>query len=143
MDLNQALYSLLGGGLIGIAVTLMLLFNGRVTGISGIISSSLTKPNRDTSWRWLFLGGLIAGGVLIQALQPELFLNISDRNYAMILLAGLFVGYGTVMGSGCTSGHGICGMSRFSMRSILATLTFMLFGFLTVQVVRLVAGGGL
>lgn len=143
MSLNEIFYPLIGGGLIGIAVTTMLLFNGRVTGISGIIASSLAKPTRDGLWRWMFIGGLIAGGILIQVLQPNLFANVSDRSPAVILIAGLLVGYGTVMGSGCTSGHGICGMSRFSVRSMLATLTFMLFGFLTVQVVRHFAGGSI
>lgn len=133
MDWNQVFYSLLGGCLIGIAVTIMLLFNGRVTGISGIIASSLTKPTREGFWRWAFMGGLLLGGFLIQVLRPDLFTNASGRSSAIVLIAGLLVGYGTVMGSGCTSGHGVCGISRLSIRSILATLIFMLFGFLTVQ----------
>lgn len=143
MELEQALYSLVGGGLIGIAVTLMLLFNGRVTGISGIIASSLTKPTSEGFWRWMFLGGLIAGGFLIQVIRPDFFANASERSVSAILVAGLLVGYGTVMGSGCTSGHGVCGMSRLSIRSIVATLTFMFFGFLTVQIVRFFAGGSI
>lgn len=143
MNLSQALYSLLGGGLIGIAVTQMLLFNGRVTGISGIIASSLAKPASDGLWRWMFVAGLIVGGLLIQTIRPDFFTNSSDRSSIAILMAGLLVGYGTVMGSGCTSGHGVCGMSRLSMRSVIATLTFMLFGFLTVQVVRYFMGGSI
>ena len=143
MNLSQALYSLLGGGLIGIAVTQMLLFNGRVTGISGIIASSLAKPASDGLWRWMFVAGLIVGGFLIQTIRPDFFTNSSDRSSIAILMAGLLVGYGTVMGSGCTSGHGVCGMSRLSMRSVIATLTFMLFGFLTVQVVRYFMGGSI
>lgn len=141
MESNEMFYSLLGGVLIGIAVTVMLLFNGRVTGISGIISSSLTKPTSDGLWRWMFLGGLLAGGLLIQLIQPGYFENLSGRSPGAVLIAGLLVGYGTVMGSGCTSGHGICGLSRLSTRSLVATLVFMLFGFITVQVVRLFAGG--
>ena len=143
MNLSQALYSLLGGGLIGIAVTQMLLFNGRVTGISGIIASSLAKPASDGLWRWMFVAGLIVGGFLIQTIRPDFFTNSSDRSSIAILMAGLLVGYGTVMGSGCTSGHVVCGMSRLSMRSVIATLTFMLFGFLTVQVVRYFMGGSI
>lgn len=143
MDLHQALYSLVGGALIGLAVTLMLLFNGRVTGISGIIASSLAKPTSDGLWRWMFIGGLIVGGLLIQTIRPDFFTNISSRSSLAILIAGLFVGYGTVMGSGCTSGHGVCGMSRLSVRSVIATLTFMLFGFLTVQAVRYFVGGSI
>jgi uncharacterized protein len=143
MDLNQAIYSLAGGGLIGIAVTLMLLFNGRVTGISGIIASSLAKPTMDGLWRWMFVGGLIAGGFFIHVIRPDFFVNTSGRSPVAILIAGLMVGYGTVLGSGCTSGHGVCGISRLSVRSVVATLTFMLFGFLTVQAVRFLAGGSI
>lgn len=141
MDLDQILVSVGGGALIGLAVTLMLLFNGRVTGISGIISSALAKPTADGLWRWMFLGGLIAGGFFIKYFQPGFFINSSERSSAAVIVAGILVGYGTVMGSGCTSGHGICGISRLSMRSVLATLTFMLFGFLSVQAVRYFAGG--
>jgi uncharacterized membrane protein YedE/YeeE len=141
MDTVQILYSLLGGGLIGAAVTIMLLFNGRVTGVSGIVASSLTKPDRAGLWRWLFLAGMVAGGGLMHTLRPELFENASGRSIALVLVAGLLVGYGTVMGSGCTSGHGVCGVSRFSPRSAIATLTFMLFGFLTVQLMSYLLGG--
>ncbi|MCM2281207.1 MAG: YeeE/YedE family protein [Bdellovibrionaceae bacterium] len=141
MELNTIFYPLLGGSLIGLAVTLMLLFNGRVTGISGIIASSLTKPDRSGLWRWLFLAGIILGGILMHTFGPELFVNQSGRGVVLVLIAGLLVGYGTVMGSGCTSGHGVCGVSRFSTRSLIATATFMLFGFLTVQVVRYFLGG--
>lgn len=141
MDLNSVLYPLAGGALIGVAVTLMLLFNGRVTGVSGILSMSLAKPNKDDLWRWLFVAGMILGGFVMQYLRPDLFANVSDRSLGMAGIAGLLVGYGTVMGSGCTSGHGVCGISRFSIRSLLATLTFMFFGFLSVQVVGHFFGG--
>jgi len=141
VDLESVLYSLAGGGLIGIAVTILLLFNGRVCGISGIIASSLRKPNGEDLWRYLFLGGMLVGGVLAGTMRPELFSNLSGRSNLSVLIAGLLVGYGTVMGSGCTSGHGICGISRFSIRSVIATLTFMLFGFLTVQCIFYFAGG--
>ena len=136
MNLNQILYPLIGGGLIGLAVTIMLLFNGRATGISGIISSSLTKPTPDGIWRWMFIAGLIIGGLVIQSFRPDLFINTSGRSSMIVLIAGLLVGFGTVMGSGCTSGHGVCGISRLSIRSIIATVTFMLFGFLAVQAMR-------
>jgi uncharacterized membrane protein YedE/YeeE len=143
MELSQYLPSLLGGALIGIAVTVMLLFNGRVTGISGIIASSLAKPSSDGLWRWMFLAGLFVGGFLAHMLQPELFINLSGRSPLTTLVAGLLVGYGTVMASGCTSGHGVCGISRLSLRSMVATLTFMLFGFLTVQALRFLLGGSM
>lgn len=141
MNNPSVILPLLGGALIGISVTIMLLFNGRVTGISGIIASSLAKPGQASLWRWFFLAGMIAGGFLIEALNPALFINSSGRRLAFVLGAGLLVGYGTVMGSGCTSGHGVCGISRLSVRSVLATLTFMLFGFLTVQAVLFLSGG--
>lgn len=140
MGLNPTFYSLFGGALIGVAVTLMLLFNGRVTGISGIIASSLSKPRKEGLWRWMFLAGMVAGGLLMHSLHPDFFVNLSGRGLIIVAIAGVLVGYGTVMGSGCTSGHGVCGISRFSMRSALATVTFMFFGFLAVQVVRYVLG---
>ncbi|MGE0631950.1 MAG: YeeE/YedE family protein [Pseudobdellovibrionaceae bacterium] len=136
MDLTPIFYSLLGGALIGVAVTLMLLFNGRVTGISGILASSLSKPSKEGLWRWMFLAGMIVGGFLMHGLRPDFFVNLSDRGLAIVTAAGVLVGYGTVMGSGCTSGHGVCGISRFSVRSVLATVTFMVFGFLAVQAAR-------
>lgn len=141
MDPNQTLHSLFGGALIGVAVTLMLLFNGRVTGISGILGSSLSKPSRVGLWRWMFLAGLVIGGFFMHGLRPDFFVNLSGRGLMAVAIAGLLVGYGTVMGSGCTSGHGICGISRLSIRSAIATVTFMFFGFLAVQFVRYFLGG--
>lgn len=143
METQSVLSSVVGGALIGIAVTLMLLFNGRVTGISGIIASSLSKPHADSFWRWLFVAGLLSGGLIMHHLNPGLFANNSDTGNLLIISAGLLVGYGTVMAGGCTSGHGICGLSRFSIRSLVATLTFMLFGFFAVQTVRYFSGGSL
>ncbi|MEK6773524.1 MAG: YeeE/YedE family protein [Bdellovibrionota bacterium] len=140
MELNSIFYSLIGGALIGVAVTLMLLFNGRVTGISGILASSLSKPSKEGLWRWLFIAGMIAGGIFMHSLRPDFFVNLSGRGLMLVAVAGLLVGYGTVMGSGCTSGHGVCGISRFSVRSAMATITFMLFGFFAVQAVRYFLG---
>lgn len=141
MQLNTILDPLLGGMLIGTAVTLMLLFNGRVTGISGILASSLSRPHKDGFWRWMFLAGMMAGGIVMYDLRPDFFVNLSGRSLLVVAVAGLLVGYGTVMGSGCTSGHGVCGISRFSLRSLLATFTFMLFGFLAVQFANYFIGG--
>lgn len=141
MDFNSTLYSLFGGALVGIAVTLMLLFNGRVTGVSGIIASSLSKPSKEGLWRWMFIAGMVTGGFLMHGLRPDFFVNLSGRGMTLVAIAGVLVGYGTVMGSGCTSGHGVCGMSRFSVRSAVATITFMFFGFLAVQIVRYFIGG--
>lgn len=136
MSWDSLLHPLLGGALIGVAVTLMLLFNGRVTGVSGILASALGKPRADGWWRWFFLFGMIGGGALMFAARPELFANQSGRGAGAVLLAGLLVGYGTAMAGGCTSGHGICGISRLSFRSMIATLIFMAAGFLTVQAAR-------
>lgn len=141
MQVDSNFFSIIGGALIGVAVTLMLLFNGRVTGISGIIASSLAKPNQEGLWRLLFLSGMLIGGFMMYTLKPELFVNLSGRGLGLVGLSGLLVGYGTVMGSGCTSGHGVCGVSRFSIRSVIATLTFMIFGFLAVQVASYLLGG--
>jgi len=133
--------ALLGGSLIGVAVTVMLLFNGRVTGISGIIGGALTYAKKDWLWRFTFFAGLAAAGLAFRLAQPEALANQSDRGLGTVIVAGLLVGYGTLLGSGCTSGHAVCGISRFSVRSILATLTFMAFGFLSVAVARMVLGG--
>lgn len=141
MDMSSVFYPLLGGGLIGMAVTLLLFLNGRVAGISGILSLSLSRPSSDGFWRWFFLAGLIAGGAVIHVFNPGLFTNLSSRSTGLIVIAGLLVGYGTVMGGGCTSGHGVCGLSRLSIRSLVATITFMIFGFLSVQAVKFFVGG--
>jgi uncharacterized membrane protein YedE/YeeE len=119
---------LVGGSLIGIAVSMMLIFNGRVTGISGIISGLLKVTKQDILWRVTFVIGMFAGGLVLREWDPNVFANTSGRPTWMIALAGLLVGYGTVMGGGCTSGHGVCGISRMSIRSLLATVTFILFG---------------
>lgn len=136
MELGTITNSLLGGILIGIAVTMMLYFNGRVTGISGIIYNLFAPFDKEGLWRWMFLLGLASGGFIMRIQFPDLFFNMSGRSQWITGVAGLLVGYGTVLGSGCTSGHGVCGISRFSMRSVAATGTFMFFGFLTVFLIN-------
>ncbi|MET3106654.1 putative membrane protein YedE/YeeE [Oxalobacteraceae bacterium GrIS 2.11] len=131
--------SLIGGGLIGLAAAVLLLWNGRIAGISGIIGGILSDLSRrataDIWWRLLFLSGLLAAPWVYTwfAVMPE---TVIDAKPAVLIAAGLLVGFGTRLGSGCTSGHGICGLSRLSLRSMIATLSFMLSGFLTVFVVR-------
>jgi len=127
---------LIGGVFIGVAVTLMLLFNGRVTGISGIINSAVVTRQKDSWWRWSFLGGLIAGGLILAMVNPGIFLSTTGSSNLEIGIAGLLVGFGTVMGSGCTSGHGVCGISRFSRRSIFATVAFIVSGVLVVTFLK-------
>lgn len=131
------LLPLAGGGLIGIAVSLMLYLNGRVTGVSGIVSGALARPNGDLSWRLFFVGGLLLGGVALRMVYPESLQSDLTRSTLVTIIAGLLVGFGTVMGSGCTSGHGICGLSRLSPRSIIATLVFMALGVLSATLFRI------
>ena len=127
---------LLGGVLIGIAAAMMLLFSGRIAGISGIFGGMLFQQGDERVWRSAFVAGLIGGGVGLYGLNPELFANTSGRGLGMIALAGLLVGIGTRIGGGCTSGHGVCGVARGSGRSLVATLGFMGAGFATVFLLR-------
>lgn len=134
-------YALIGGSIIGVAVSLMLIFNGRVTGISGIVSGVLRPVKGDTLWRTLFLLGLLIGGFILKFVRPESFeslsLNMGLGDYA---IAGFLVGFGTLLGNGCTSGHGVCGNSRLSVRSMVATMTFILFGVISVAIFKLMRG---
>ncbi len=123
-------HGLIGGMLIGAAAVVLFWFNGRMMGVSGITSRLLEKPNRDYWWRAAFIIGLVLGGFLYQMKFPvTVVIGASGWN---LIAAGLLVGFGTVMGSGCTSGHGICGMARLSKRSMVATIVFMMTGILTV-----------
>ena len=126
---------LIGGFVIGTATAILLLFNGRIAGISGIVGGLFRLQKGDIGWRIAFVAGLLSSALLWQAFSalPEIRIGSS---YAMLMVAGLLVGYGTRLGSGCTSGHGVCGLSRRSPRSIAATLTFMATGFLTVYLIR-------
>lgn len=136
------LLPLLGGVLIGLSATLLLLFNGRVAGISGIVGGLLGQVGGERPWRMAFLAGLLGGGVLLQAVRPGLFGEPTyGSGLALTVAAGLLVGFGTRLGSGCTSGHGICGLARGSQRSLAATLTFMGVAIATVFVLRTLTGG--
>ena len=127
--------SLAGGVLIGTAAALFLLLNGRVAGISGILGGLLRPRTRDTGWRVAFILGLVAAPLLYQLAAPLPAVQI-DAGTAQLVVAGLLVGVGTRYGSGCTSGHGVCGLSRLSPRSMVATAAFMAAGFATVFIVR-------
>lgn len=128
--------ALLGGALLGVSASLLLLFNGKIAGISGIAARLLTTEQQDKTWRLLFLAAMVAGGA-VAALLFELTIPTQyDTPYWLLALAGLFVGVGTSLGNGCTSGHGICGMGRGSIRSIVATCTFMLVAGVTVFIIR-------
>lgn len=127
--------SLVGGVLIGLAAALFLLFNGRIAGISGILGGLLDWPRGDIAWRIAFLLGLIGAPLLYGKFAPLPVVQV-DASTATLVVAGLLVGIGTRYGAGCTSGHGVCGLSRRSPRSLVATLAFMAAGFLTVFIVR-------
>ena len=127
--------ALIGGMLIGLAAAMFALLNGRVAGISGVLGG-LFKPMRgDIGWRVAFIGGLVVAP-LVYGLFATLPAVQIDASYVALVVAGLLVGVGTRYGSGCTSGHGVCGLSRLSPRSLVATLAFMGAGFVTVFVVR-------
>ncbi|MBY0516808.1 MAG: YeeE/YedE family protein [Bacteriovoracaceae bacterium] len=132
--------AILGGVLIGLSVSLMLLFNGRVTGISGIVAGIMRLDKNDISWRAAFILGLVFGGFLLKAFYPQSLMQISSSGTGDYIFAGLLVGFGTVLGNGCTSGHGVCGISRFSVRSILSTVTFIFFGILSVIAYKALRG---
>ncbi len=134
------LASLGGGLLIGLGAALLLLANGRIAGISGIAGGLLRPARGDIAWRLAFLLGLLAAPPVFLAMQAMPPAQI-DHAPGLLALAGLLVGIGTRFGSGCTSGHGVCGIARLSPRSLAATGCFMLAGFATVFVMRHVAGG--
>lgn len=123
--------SLLGGVLIGLASSMMLYFHGRIAGISGIFGGVLRPLQGDIIWRLMFIIGLFAGGVLLALVAPTMVAMPTDRSLAAIAVGGLLVGYGTRLGSGCTSGHGICGLTRGSTRSLVAVCAFMGAGMVT------------
>ena len=132
--MESIIYPLIGGVIIGVASSLMLGLNGRITGISGILGQVLGKIDKKNQWRIHFLIGLIAGGVLLRLISPNFFSYEIKTSYVQIIIAGLLVGYGTRLGSGCTSGHGVCGLPRFAPRSLIATAVFMSVAVITVYV---------
>lgn len=156
MDWTASLQGLIGGVLIGLSATWLMATLGRIAGISGIIGNLVTaRPRGDSAWRLTFVLGLVSGPVLLMLLGG--LGNVAGEGVAgpagavigepaggvgLMLVAGLLVGVGTGLGSGCTSGHGVCGLSRLSVRSMVATATFLVAAILTVFVVRHVIGGG-
>lgn len=124
------LWATLGGGLIGLAASWLLLSRGHLSGISGITASVLHGDSGKHAWKTSFITGLLSGGAILFVAMPNAFRPPDDRPIEAIVAAGILVGFGTRLGSGCTSGHGICGLSRFSTRSLVATTTFMATGFL-------------
>ena len=133
--MSEILIPLIGGILIGLASCIVLLFLGKITGISGIIAKGIfNRSEDDYIWRITFILGLIYGGLLMKFLRPEYFDFELESNIPLVVIAGILVGFGTRLGSGCTSGHGVCGIGRRSKRSIVATITFISCGVLTVLI---------
>ena len=130
------LMPLTGGILIGFSASMMLLFSGRIAGVSGIFGGMLFQQGKERAWRLSFITGLIFGGILLYAINAEFFENSSGRGLLAVNIAGFLVGTGTRVGGGCTSGHGVCGIGRLSLRSIVATVTFVLAGMAIVVLVQ-------
>ena len=138
--LSDAMMPVLGGALLGLAATWMLLSLGRVTGVSGIAAALLGPRDDGTAWRIGFVVGLLAGGLVLAALFPSAIAAPQGRSLGWVAVAGALVGFGTQLGSGCTSGHGVCGLTRASRRSQVATLTFMAAGALSASLFGLLGG---
>jgi len=135
--------SLMGGILIGLSASAMLFFNGKIAGISGIVAGLLSPREKENLWRATFVAGLLTGGFILKLVSPEAFAINIARSGVTFALAGLLIGFGARLGNGCTSGHGVCGVSRFSVRSIIATATFVVIGALAVYVVNHLLEGAL
>jgi len=131
----------IGGLMIGASAALLLWLNGRIAGISGIVSGAVERGGEPVGWRWMFLAGLAGGAAVALLLGEQPLAGITGMSGPVVITAGLLVGIGTRLGAGCTSGHGICGLARLSARSLAATVTFMLTGVATVFVIRHVLGG--
>lgn len=132
---------LLGGVVIGLAAVFLMLLNGRVAGISGIAAGAFSASRGERSWRLAFLAGLIGAPAIIALLGGSYDLPRMPSNWTLIVIAGLLVGVGSRMGSGCTSGHGVCGIARLSPRSIVSTVLFMASAVIVVAIVRHGIGG--
>jgi uncharacterized membrane protein YedE/YeeE len=135
MNVSTAASALVGGALIGIGASLLLLTTGRLAGVAGIVGGLLRPAREQWSWRAAFVGGLLAGGALFALLRPGVFAP-SPRAPLLIAIAGVAVGFGTRLGGGCTSGHGVCGVSRLQPRSLVATVIFVLVGATMVAMAR-------
>jgi uncharacterized membrane protein YedE/YeeE len=134
--------ALVGGLLIGLSATLLLWLNGRLAGISGVLGELLPPRAPDSVWRWLFLTGLVVGAGGYAALTGSATPVRSGFPIPLLLLAGLLTGFGTARANGCTSGHGVCGLARFSVRSLVATVVFLVVAVFTTFVLRHVIGIG-
>ena len=141
--MESIINAIIGGALIGAAASLLFIANGRIAGISGIVGQSLRIGTPDRRWRLTFILGLLVGGMGLLNTMPEVIAAPSTRSVGAVAVAGLLVGIGTRMGNGCTSGHGVCGLTRLSGRSLAATLAFMATGFATASLIQVAMGGAL
>ncbi len=132
--------ALLGGAMIGLAAVLLLKFNGRIAGISGIVNGAISIQSGDRLWRVLFLIGLVIGGYGYQVITGQSLITREGFPIVQLAVAGLLVGFGTRLGSGCTSGHGVCGVARLSPRSIAATVAFLITAMITASAIYWVFG---
>lgn len=139
MDASHLLRPTVGGLLVGGAAVLFFSLNGRILGVSGLAGGLIDGPQADRGFRAWFLGGLLAGALALVFLMPGAF-GRSPASLPVLAVAGLLVGFGTRLGNGCTSGHGVCGNSRLSLRSLVATITFIGIGMVTVTLVRTLGG---
>lgn len=135
------LMSFVGGAMIGLSALLLLLLSGRIAGISGIVGQLISQPGSDSGWRIAFIVGLVLAGPVMLLTTGSVPAAQVTGSWWLLIPAGLLVGFGTRLGSGCTSGHGICGLARLSTRSIAATGVFMATAFVTVFVARHLVGG--
>jgi uncharacterized membrane protein YedE/YeeE len=128
--------ALLGGALIGLASVLLMLLTGRIAGVSGILAGVVTRGGNDRGWRLAFIAGLIAAPLISGFVGYSLPMPQMPASWVLIAIAGLLVGFGSRLGSGCTSGHGVCGIARFSPRSLAATIIFMFTAMIVVAIMR-------
>ncbi len=130
----------IGGAMIGLSAVWLMASAGRIAGISGILGGTVKANKGDKLWRWTFLGGLLIAPLFVGVFKPSLLDVSFPATGPLLIIAAILVGIGTQLGNGCTSGHGVCGNARLSMRSLLATLTFMATGILTVFILRQLGG---
>ena len=138
--IESLIMALIGGSIIGVAASTTLYFSGRISGISTIVDGLFDGHLSEIRWRAAFVTGLLVGGLILMFALPETIQAPKGRSLLTVSLSGLLVGFGTRLGSGCTSGHGVCGLSRLSLRSLVATLTFMLTGFTTATLLGWLSG---
>jgi len=136
MNWNDVVRPLAGGALIGTAAAALLVLTGKTAGVSGIVDGALRREKGEWGWKVAFLLGLVAGGVILRFTMPETLASVAPRELPLIALGGLLVGFGARLGGGCTSGHGVCGIGRLSLRGLVGTVVFMGTGALAVFLLR-------